>query len=48
MIAEIKQCYSCKKFIQDSDPEKDLCSGSENCYAMVGFQEYESIDVEES
>ena len=40
MNKELEKYYSCKKFIQDSDPDKDWCSG-ENCYKMAGFPEYE-------
>ena len=40
MNKELEKCYACKKVIQDSDPDKDWCSG-ENCYKMAGLPEYE-------
>lgn len=38
------KCYTCKKFLQDTNPNKDWCKGK-NCYALAGFPEYEAKDI---
>lgn len=44
----MEQCYTCAKFLQDTDPNKAWCTGSENCYKLVGFPEYEPKNMENS
>ena len=45
---ELELCYSCNKHLQDTDPDKDWCSGSSCCYAESGFPEYEPKETVES
>lgn len=42
----METCHRCKKFIQDTDPNKDYCTGSDECYALAGFPEYEPKETE--
>lgn len=48
MLEELAKCYTCKKHIQDADPNTDWCSGSPCCYAEAGFPEYEPKEEEDS
>lgn len=38
----MERCHSCRKFIQDTDPNEHYCTG-DNCYANIGFPEYDPI-----